>query len=117
MSREVRKGRICESCRIIAPSGEVMCLVAEKRARWYLDRGLGRLVAEDPLTVMLTFEPKGKGHAGESFYTTARSNVCAGWGTEESLTLHHIVPHCYRRHLPAEVKDHSCHDLVALSLD
>jgi hypothetical protein len=117
MSREVRKRAIYDSCRILAPSGELMCLVAEKRARWYVARGLGRVTAEDPLTVVLCFEPRGKGHAGDFFYTTARPNACAGCGGTAGLTLHHIVPHCYRRYFPAEVKDHSCHDLVPLCLD
>ena len=114
---EARKRRIYDSCRIVSPRGELMCLVAEKRARWYLARGLASVVSETPLTVALNFEPKGLGHAGDLFYTTARPNVCAGCGAEESLTLHHIVPYCYRRHFPPEVKDHSCHDLAPLCLD
>jgi hypothetical protein len=91
-----------------------MCLVREKKARWYVERGLARVVAENPLTIILTFEPKGTGRAGDEFYTRPRPNVCAGCGSAEGLTLHHIVPHCYRRHFPEGLKSHSCHDLVPL---
>lgn len=109
-----RQRQIYDSCRILAPDGELMCLVGEKKARWYLDRGLGRQVTEEPLTVVLSFEPKGKGHAGDRFYTRPRPNVCAGCGTTEGLTLHHVVPHGYRRYFPEEFKSHSCHDLIPL---
>ncbi|MBI4606832.1 MAG: HNH endonuclease [Planctomycetes bacterium] len=114
--KEVRKRAIYESCRILSPSGELMCLVREKKARWYLERGLARLVAEAPLTVQLVFEPRGRGHSGDAFYTRTRPNVCAVCGATEGLTLHHIVPHGYRRHFPEEVKNHSCHDLVPLCI-
>jgi hypothetical protein len=109
-----RQSQIYDSCRILTPDGELMCLVGEKKARWYLDRGLGRQVEDEPLTVVLSFEPKGKGHAGDRFYTRPRPNVCAGCGAEEELTLHHVVPRGYRRYFPEELKSHSCHDLVPL---
>lgn len=109
-----RQRRIYDSCRILSPDGELMCLVGEKKARWYLDRGLGRRVSDEPLTIVLGFEPKGRGHAGDAFYMRPRPNVCAGCGTHAGLTLHHVVPRGYRRYFPEEFKSHSCHDLVPL---
>ncbi len=114
---EARRKAIYDSCRIVSPAGELMCLVAEKRARWYLDRGLARVVAADPLTIALEFEPRGTGHVGDPFYTTARPNHCAACGATSELTLHHVVPHGYRRYFPEALKSHSCHDLVPLCLD
>ncbi|HEX9737256.1 MAG TPA: HNH endonuclease [Thermoanaerobaculia bacterium] len=112
-----RQRQIYDSCRILAPDGELMCLVSEKKARWYLERGLGGVVSEQPLTIVLGFEPNGKGHAGDPFYTRPRPNVCAGCGETEGLTLHHVVPRGYRRYFPDELKSHSCHDLVPLCVD
>ncbi len=109
-----RERRIYDSCRILSPEGELMCLVGEKKARWYLERGLGHRVSDEPLTIVLGFEPKGRGHAGDPFYTRPRPNVCAACGTTAGLTLHHVVPHAYRRNFPEELKSHSCHDLVPL---
>ncbi len=109
-----RQSQIYDSCRILAPDGELMCLVGEKKARWYLDRGLGQQIKKDPLTVVLRFEPQGRGHAGDRFYTRPRPNLCAGCGTAEDLTLHHVVPRAYRRYFPEEFKSHSCHDLLPL---
>lgn len=112
---EFRSRKIYDSCAIYAPDGELLCLVKEKKARWYLDRGLGEEV-DSPysLAVRLTFEPAGKGHAGDTFYLQARPNHCAGCGSDQQLTLHHVVPINYRRHFPPEIKGHSSHDLVPL---
>lgn len=116
---QVRKRPIYDSCPIYAPDGELLCLVGEKKARWYVDRGLALPVAEgerSALSIRLLFEPKGNGHAGDPFYTRPRPNVCAACGIREHLTLHHIVPYCYRRYFPETIKSHSCHDLVPLCL-
>jgi hypothetical protein len=114
--KEARKRTIYESSRILSPSGTLLCLVREKKARWYLARGLAHLIAEAPLTVQLNFEPRGQGHAGDDFYTLPRSNLCAVCGASDGLTLHHIVPHEYRRYFPDDLKNHSSHDLVPLCI-
>ncbi len=38
------------------------------QVRWYLDRGLADVVGEEPLTIQLRFEPRGRGHADDQYY-------------------------------------------------
>ena len=44
-----------------------LCVCDIKKARWYVEKDLGFLVKEDPLTVRLKFEPSGRpeGPAGK----------------------------------------------------
>ena len=44
----------------------MLCTCDMKKAEWYVKKGLGELVSQDPLTVRLRFEPSGRpeGKAG-----------------------------------------------------
>lgn len=107
------------NCRVHHPDGTLMFLCLEKRARWYLDRGLATVTAEDPLTIQLNFEPKGKGGADQEDFLYAlgeKKNSCVVCGSEdlETLTRHHVVPYEYRKFFPEEFKARSGHDIVAI---
>jgi hypothetical protein len=41
-------------------------------------------------------------------------NRCVTCGNEEYLTRHHVVPYCYRRYFPLELKSHNFHDVLSL---
>jgi hypothetical protein len=96
------------------PDGRTMFHGDAEKALWYLNRALVEVVSREPPVLRFTFEPGGAGHIGDAFYLAAKRNRCVVCGSEEGLNRHHVVPSVYRRHLPADVKDHAHHDVVLL---
>jgi len=112
-----RKNIIYGNCKVFSPQDELMFLCLEKKAKWYLDRGLAIIVKEDPLEIKLTFQPNGKGHTFNSaYYLAKKENKCVVCGETDikELTKHHVVPSEYVKHFPLEVKSRSSHDIVAI---
>lgn len=105
-----------ENCEVLNPGGQLMFRCCRKKAAWYLDRNLGKKVTDEPLTVQLTFIPKGNGHVNDPYYLQKMENRCVVCGSEESLTRHHIVPYCYRKFFPMNLKNHSSYDVIALCI-
>jgi len=90
-----------------------------KRADWYLNKldektgePIGELINSEPYTVRLKFKPHGLGNRGKDFGLNEMSNRCVCCGTEEYLTKHHVVPFCYRKYLPLNIKSHNFHDVL-----
>jgi len=48
---------VYENCRMLAPDGAVLANCDSKKIAWYVEKGLGKIVQESPLTVQLNFEP------------------------------------------------------------
>lgn len=96
------------------PDGKDMCRIKHKRLKWYVDRDLATIVNEDPYIIQLKFSPKGPGHSSQRLLIQSRENICVVCGTKDKLTRHHIVPHCYRKFMPAEKKSHSSYDILPL---
>jgi len=115
-SHFILKRNLYENCRVRAITGEVIFYCSSRRAQWYLNRNLATVITQDPLEIQLTFETKGMGNAGDKFYLQHRKNLCVVCGTGEGLTRHHVVPFCYRKHLPDDIKDHSFHDILLLCI-
>ncbi len=111
------KNKIYGNCRVLSPEGILMFRCDTKKANWYLSRNFAITLEEDPLTIKLTFEPKGLGNFNRPYGLVELENKCVKCGGEEELTRHHVVPHCYRRHFPEEYKTHNHHDVVALCID
>ena len=109
-----KKGPIYGNCSVQDPLGNEMFKCLPKRAQWYLDRNLAYIVQEDPLIVQLTFQPKGKGNIGDVFSLSLKDNRCVCCGATDFLTRHHIVPRCYKKVLPIELKGRDAHDVVPL---
>ncbi len=116
MSLPVLKKNLYQNCHARDRDGDIIFYCSSKRAYWYINRNLAVILNEDPLEIQLTFETKGKGNFGDNFYLQARKNICTCCGTTEVLTRHHIVPICFRRHLPNGLKDNSYHDILLLCL-
>lgn len=114
-----RKSEIYGNYIFQTPDGEFMFRSTEKRANWYLVRNLAYIVKENPPTVRLSFNPKGKGHKDDPYYLSEKKNQCVVCGERdlEVLTKHHIVPIDYRRFLPGEVKSRNSHDIVPICRD
>lgn len=105
-----------ENCEVLSPEGQLMFRCCRKKAVWYLDRNLGQKVADDPLIIQLTFVPKGVGHIDDPYFLQKMENRCVVCGSEESLTRHHVVPYCYRRFFPLDLKNHRSYDVMALCI-
>ncbi|XP_045134469.1 exonuclease 3'-5' domain-containing protein 2-like isoform X2 [Portunus trituberculatus] len=112
-----RKGPLYYNCQLLAPDNQPLCTLDPKKAQWYVVKGLGHLVSEDPLIVRLNFEPTGRPQAeredGE-FYLQERLNVCVVCGQKDSYIRKNVVPHEYRKHFPSLLKHHQNHDVLLL---
>jgi len=115
LSTAVRKSPLYHNCFLQAPDGQDLCTCDIRKAKWYISKGIGFLVSEDPYTVRLKFEPSGRpeGLAGK-YYTTVNENICVVCGKVESLLRKNIIPHEYRKYFPAVMKDHQSHDILLL---
>ncbi|XP_018582846.1 exonuclease 3'-5' domain-containing protein 2 isoform X1 [Scleropages formosus] len=109
-----RKSPLYDNCFLHAPDGQPLCTCDKKKAKWYLDKGIGELLSEDPFIVRLKFEPSGRPDSQQDYYLTAKENLCVVCGKTDSYIRKNIVPHEYRRHFPAEMKDHNSHDILLL---
>lgn len=117
----IRKTPLYHNAFLIAPDGQPLCVCDVKKAHWYVEKGLGSIVCEDPLKVMLTFEPSGRpeGQAGwfarsrfmlfvvkrlllGEYYLTPKENLCVVCGAQDSYLRKYIVPHEYRKYFPGK---------------
>jgi len=109
--------KIYGNCQVLSPDGILMFRCDEKKANWYLNRNLGEVITTSPLIVKLKFKPRGLGNHNKSFGLTEMGNLCVACGNEEYLTRHHVVPYCYRRYFPMDLKSHNFHDVLSLCAD
>lgn len=109
-----RKSPLYDNCFLYAPDGQPLCTCDRKKAQWYLDKGIGELLTEDPFVVKLMFEPSGRPESEKDYYLNAKENLCVVCGKRESYIRKNIVPHEYRRHFPVQMKDHNSHDVLLL---
>ena len=111
----VRKSPLYHNCMLEAPDGQLLCTSDVKKAQWYISKGIGYQVCDDPFTVRLKFEPSGRpeGRAGE-YYLSVKPNICVVCGQDESFLRKSVVPHEYRKYFPAVMKDHQSHDVLLL---
>ena len=85
----------------------------DKRAKWYLDRGLAEETGDH--TIKLLFEPNGLGDDEDNL--VRKDNVCVCCGATEKLTRHHIVPREFRKYFPLEIKSRNSYDILLLCVD
>jgi hypothetical protein len=109
--------KIYGNCQVLSPDGILMFRCDDKKANWYLKRDLGEIVNPSPLTVKLKFEPRGLGNHNKPFGLSEMGNKCVVCGSEEFLTRHHVVPICYRRYFPVEIKSHNFHDVLSMCIE
>lgn len=103
-----------ENCEVLGPDGNLMFRCCRKKATWYLAKKLGKQLQDEPLTVQLTFVPKGVGHINDPYFLQKMENKCVVCGSEEDLNRHHIVPYCYRKFFPTHLKQHRSYDVMAI---
>ena len=111
-----------EGCKLLAPDGTCLSNCDKKKAQWYVHKNLATVVAQEPLTVKLNFEPSnrqrnrasGEEDLDDEYYTSNRENACVCCGFKENYSRFFIIPTMYRTHLPDELKSHRSHDIVLM---
>src|SRR4051812_41915441 len=95
-----RTTAIYDNMVVLDMDGEAIFRCGKKRARWYLGNGLA--VKVGPKAIQLNFRTNGPGKKGDEYYLQAKANRCVVCGSDDQphLTSHHVMPRCYRRHLP-----------------
>ncbi|KAL9243753.1 hypothetical protein vseg_017604 [Gypsophila vaccaria] len=112
------KAPVYHNCRIYANDGRLLCYCDRRKLEWYLNRGLAKLVDDDPPAITLLFEPKGRPEdEGNDFYIQSKRNLCVGCGETKHYLRYRIIPSCYRMHFPEHLKSHRSHDIVLLCVD
>ena len=112
------KAPVYHNCRIYANDGRLLCYCDRKKLEWYMNRGLAKLVEDEPPAIMLLFEPKGRPEdEGNDFYIQTKKNICVGCGEGNHYLRYRIIPSCYRVHFPEHLKSHRSHDIVLLCVD
>uniref|UniRef100_A0A0P6JCY8 Exonuclease 3'-5' domain-containing protein 2 n=1 Tax=Heterocephalus glaber TaxID=10181 RepID=A0A0P6JCY8_HETGA len=109
-----RKSPLYDNCFLHAPDGQPLCTCDRRKAQWYLDKGIGELVSEDPFVVKLQFEPAGRPESPGGYCLLVKKNVCVVCGKTDSCIRKNVIPHEYRKHFPIEMKDHNSHDVLLL---
>jgi exonuclease 3'-5' domain-containing protein 2 len=105
-----------ENWKVYHPNGRHMFTCGEKKATWYLERDLAKIIGEKKIE--LTFDPKGNGFEdNEEFGRGIRESRCVVTGMEVNLQRHHIVPYCYRTYFPEQFKSKNHHDVVLINVD
>lgn len=105
---------IYENWKVFSLHRKLMFRCNEKKAQWYLKRDLAVMLPDEPRSIKLTFEAKGDGHKKDDYMVEDRSNICVSCGTDQHLTIHHVVPEMYRHWMPLVVKSKSSRDLLLL---
>jgi len=103
-----------ENWKVLHPDGHHMFTCGERKATWYLKKGLAEL--KEDYTIKLIFNPKGYGFKNdEIFGLVGREVRCVVTGERNGLQRHHIVPYCYRNHFPLKYKSKNHHDVVLVT--
>jgi exonuclease 3'-5' domain-containing protein 2 len=108
---------IYHNCKVLSPDGIEMFRCHRKKFNWYVQKGLAELEPDLTDTIRLKFKPNGLGWAGDHYYLQDRENKCCCCGSSNKLTKHHVVPYCYRREFPEDIKNSNYYDVLPLCID
>lgn len=110
-----RNRPLYDNCFLEAPDGALLSTIDKRKAEWYIKKGLGVEIENEPLRVRLNFEPAGRavGEVGE-YYQSVKKNCCTVCGKDHELIRKNVIPHEYRKYFPNIMKDKMSHDIVLL---
>jgi len=114
----VKNPNVYENTRMFSQEGKLLCYTDKKRLQWYVRKGLATVIEDDAknFSVRLTFQhnTSDQERGDDEFYTASRTNQCVGCGDNRHFLKYKILPSCYRKALPVELKSHRSHDVVLL---
>jgi hypothetical protein len=105
---------IFDNCLITAPDGQALSRCGLKKLQWYLDRDLAELIADNPPTIRLRFEPSGRRGLDDPLLLDGKPNECVVCGVTEDLTRHHLIPYSFIKHMEVEYKMDIIRDIFPL---
>lgn len=112
-SYTVRATPLYHNCHLQAPDGELLCTCDRSKAEWYVKKGLGVEIPDQPsYTVRLNFEPAGRCEA--DYYRSEKENRCVVCGSFEELIRKHVIPFEYRKFFPKIMKEKTSHDVLLM---
>ncbi|GMI52869.1 hypothetical protein ScalyP_jg8262 [Parmales sp. scaly parma] len=106
----VMKSQMYSNYRMLSQSGELLAIISEKKASWYVRKHLASYASST--SIQLNFLEKA---SGPSFIRAPKTNSCVRcrFGSANSGYMRHfIVPKCYRQLFPKKFKSHLSHDIV-----
>lgn len=103
---------IYENYNVLSPDSILMFRCSKKKFNWYLKKKLATSI--DDYTIKLNFIPKGLGHHDKDYGLQIMNNMCVNCGSIKMLNRHHVVPICYRKFFPLEIKSHNFHDILPM---
>lgn len=108
---------------MLAPDGQLLCMLDVRKAQWYLDKDLASLdqegdgSADSRMIIRLKFEPSARESGADwEFYVSEKINQCVVCGSGPPFARKHIVPLEYRRCFSKTQKYHKSHDVLLLCL-
>ena len=116
MSFQTRKNPIYGNIKLYNQTGELLARISPKRANWYTEKGLAWKAIDDN-GIILNFIANGPGVYQDEYLLEPKANMCVVCGKTEDLTTHHVVPRCFKRFFPLEIKERSSYDVVCLCSD
>ncbi|XP_015926356.1 exonuclease 3'-5' domain-containing protein 2 [Parasteatoda tepidariorum] len=112
-----RQKPMYDNCQLVAPDGEILCSCDKGKAEWYVMKGLGEVVCQEPFTVRLNFEPSGRPTLDNIFYTKEKSNCCVVCGKADQFHRKLVIPSEYRKFFPNLMKKNLSHDVILLCVN
>lgn len=113
------KTKVYENCTILSQEGELLCYCDRRRLDWYVRKKIAVVESFEPYTIRLLFQHQMTDtlNGTHEFYAQSRVNRCVSCGEEDHYLRYKVVPACYRRNFPVELKSHRSHDVVLLCMD
>lgn len=96
-----------DNIKILSPNNEIVAYCSNAKAKFYLKKNLAEYI--DDKNIKLFFEPKYKNKI-----LIIKENICIVCGTKDNLSKHHIIPYCYIKHMPTNVKKCFSNDIYFL---
>lgn len=99
---------------MISLDGTPLCKISEEKMNWYVKRDLAVIESSNPHVIRLKFNPKDINYIKNEYNLVEKENICCVCGTSHSLNKHHVVPKCYRKLFPKELKSRNHHDVLMI---
>ena len=124
MSRRNRRhtrrynGQYYQNLKVLDVKGQLLFMHRQDKIDWYLEKNLADPVEYDEdgnvSVIQLNFETKGMGVRNHPYLSLEKKNECVVCGGDEDLSMHHVVPWCFRRHFPIKFRDKNSFDCLLL---